>query len=94
MLDSPILHPNERSAAVLSGLAGSPLSRYNMVLNHLGHMVAVLLSQRYGVEGAQEEVLKHIALRLDAEDQEIRQAFDSILPPGRKNLTIPQRNEV
>jgi hypothetical protein len=94
-LDDDYLCPlNVQAIAVLNGLAGSPVSRYNAIIHELTYLVAIFMQRHYGLDDAREMVLTAIAESLDGEEHEIRQAFDSIIPPGKKNLPTPQRNEV
>ena len=62
------------------------------MLYQLAFTAARSLKDHRGLEQAQAYVLRTIANRLDLEDQEIRQAFDNIIPPGKNNLTPAQRN--
>jgi hypothetical protein len=91
LLDGPDLRPNQGHADVLAGLVGSPVGRYNEILYRLAELAAQYIKLHHGPEQAQTAVLNAIAFRLDAEEQEIRQVFDSIIPPGKNNLTTAEQ---
>jgi hypothetical protein len=69
-------------SAVFDSVAGSPVGRYTAIMSHLAYVAAGLLIERYGPE-AQNVMLGKIASLLDAEDQEMREAFASLLPADR-----------